>query len=93
MEGVGRRKQFFIIEKSKGGISWIRFGEGSLGTLWKGVNECCRKKVPDKWRIEWREEKRSFSLESRENKEGTRRGKNTALSSHKARIKKRVGKT
>ena len=70
VEGVGRRKQFFIIEKSKGGISWIRFGEGSLGTLWKGVNECCRKKVPDKWRIEWREEKRFFSLESRENKAG-----------------------
>ena len=52
VEGVGRRKQFFIIEKGKGGILWIWFGEGSLGTLWKGVNECCRKKVPDKWRIE-----------------------------------------
>ena len=48
MEGEGRRKQYFIIEKSKGGISWIRFGEGSLGTLWKGVSECCRKEVPDK---------------------------------------------
>ena len=70
VEGVGRRKQFFIIEKSKGGISWVRFGEGSLGILWKGVNECCRKKVSDKWRIEWREEKRLFSLESRENKAG-----------------------
>ena len=70
VEGVGRRKQYFIIEKSKGGISWIRFGEGSLGTLWKGVSECCRKEVPDKWRIEWREEKRFFSLESRKNKAG-----------------------
>ena len=70
VEGVGRRKQFFIIEKSKGGISWVRFGEESLGTLWKGVNECCRKNVPDKWRIEWQEEKRLFSLESRENKAG-----------------------
>ena len=68
VEGVGRRKQFFIIEKSKGGILWIRFGEGSLGTLLKGANECCRKKVSDKWRIEWWEEKRSFSLESRANK-------------------------
>ena len=70
MEGVGRRKQFFIIEKSKGGISWIRFGEGSLGLLLKGVNECRRKKVPDKWRLEWREEKRPFNLESRANKAG-----------------------
>ena len=70
VEGVGRRKQYFIIEKSKGGISWIRFGEGSLGTLWKGVSECCRKEVPYKWRIEWREEKRFFSLESRKNKAG-----------------------
>ena len=68
VEGVGRRKQFFIIEKSKGGISWIRFKEGSLGSLLKGVNECRRKKVSDKWRLEWREEKRSFSLESRANK-------------------------
>ena len=37
VEGVGRRKQYFIIEKSKGGISWIRFGEGSLGTLGPAV--------------------------------------------------------
>ena len=63
VEGVGRRKQFFIIEKSKGGISWIWFGEGSLGSLLKGVDECRRKKVSDKYRLEWREEKRSFSLE------------------------------
>ena len=70
VEGEGRRKQFFIIEKSKGGISWIRLGEGSLGTLWKGVNECCRKKAQEKWRTEWREGKRLFSLESRENKAG-----------------------
>ena len=41
-----------------------------MGILWKGVNECCRKNVPDRWRIEWREEKRLFSLESRENKAG-----------------------
>ena len=70
MEGVGRRKLFFIIEKSKGGISWIWFGDGSLGSLLKGVNECRRKKVSDKWRLEWREEKRSFSLKSRANKAG-----------------------
>ena len=57
MEGVGRRKQFFITEKSKGGISWIRFGEESLGSLLKGVNECLRKNVFDRWRLEWREEK------------------------------------
>ena len=68
VEGVGRRKQFFIAEKSKGGISWIRFGEESLGSVLKGVNECRRKKVSDRWRLEWREEKRSFRLERRSNK-------------------------
>ena len=41
-----------------------------MGSLLKGVNECRRKKVSDKWRLEWREEKRSFSLESRANKAG-----------------------
>ena len=70
MEGAGRRKQFFITEKSKGVISWIQFGEESLSSLLKGVNECRRKKVSDRWRLEWKEEKRSFRLERRSNKAG-----------------------
>ena len=70
VERGGRRKQFFITEKSKGVISWIRFGEESLSSLLKGVNECRRKKVSDRWRLEWKEEKRSFRLEHRSNKAG-----------------------
>ena len=57
VEGARRRKQFFITEKSKGVISWIRFGEESLSSLLNGVNECRRKKVSDRWRLEWKEEK------------------------------------
>ena len=43
---------------------------GKFGHIVEGGQRMLRKKVPDKWRIEWREEKRFFSLESRENKAG-----------------------
>ena len=68
MEGIGRRKQFFITEKSKGVVSWIRFEQESLSLLLKGVDECRREEACESWRLEWKEGKRSFSLECRSNK-------------------------
>ena len=70
MEGAGRRKRFFITEKSKGVVLWIQFGEESWSSLFKGVNKCRREKVFESWRLEWKEEKISFRLECRSNKAG-----------------------
>ena len=30
-------------------VAWIRFGEEGLRTLLKGVEVCCREKVPENW--------------------------------------------
>ena len=95
LDGRGRKEETILHygKKSKGVISWIQFGEESLSSLLKGVNECRRKQVSDRWRLEWKEEKRSFRLECRSNKagrfllcEGMGRGRSIALSSWKVRI-------
>ena len=44
-------------------VAWIRFGEEGLHALLKGVEVCCREKVAENWRQEWREGKRVFKLE------------------------------
>ena len=61
VDGLGRRQKFVIIERSRGVVAWIRFGEECLHTLLKGVELCCREKVPENWRLEWREDKGAFS--------------------------------
>ena len=70
MEGKGKKTKCFITERSRGVASWIRFGvEGMEKLLW-GVEECCRVSVPA-WRtLVWRENGRSFRLESRVNNAG-----------------------
>ena len=70
VEGIGRKQKFFIIERSKGAVSWIRFGGEGLRTFWKGVVECYGRKIPKNWRVEWQEEKRYFLLECRSNRAG-----------------------
>ena len=70
MEGKGKKTRCFITERSRGVASWIRFGvEGMEKLLW-GVEEFCRVPVPA-WRtLVWRENGRSFRLESRVNNAG-----------------------
>ena len=42
-EGEGRKVKVFIIERSKGRVSWIRFGEEGAKVLLKGVESFIRK--------------------------------------------------
>ena len=70
VDRVGRRQKYVITERSRGVVAWIRFGKEGLCTLLKGVEVCCREKVLENWRQEWREGKRVFKLECRSNKAG-----------------------
>ena len=38
LEGEGRKMKVFITERSRGRVSWIRFGEEGLKILLKGVD-------------------------------------------------------
>ena len=70
MEGKGKKTKCFITERSRGAASWIWFGvEGMEKLLW-GVEEVCRVFDPASSTIAWRENGRSFKLESKLNKAG-----------------------
>ena len=57
-----------IWERSRGFVSWIRFGEASLRCLLEGVETCCREVDDQRWVIEWMEGNRKFRIERRLNK-------------------------
>ena len=67
MEGKGKKTKCFIIERSRGIASWIRFGVEGMNKLLMGVEECCRVFVPARRPFVWRENGRSFRLESKDN--------------------------
>ena len=67
MEGVGKKAKCFITERSRGIVSWIRFGVEGMNKLLLGVGECCRVFVYDRRPFEWRENGRFLRLESKEN--------------------------
>ena len=46
---VGRRQKYVITERSRGVVAWILFVEEGLHALLKGVEVCCREKVPENW--------------------------------------------
>ena len=51
-------------------VAWIHFGEEGVRTLLKGVEVCCKEKVPENWQQDWKEGKRVFKLECGSNKAG-----------------------
>ena len=67
MEGIGIKAKCFITERSRGIVSWIRFGVEGMNKLLLGVEECRRVFVPARRPFEWRENGRFFRLESKEN--------------------------
>ena len=70
MEGEGKKTKCFITERSRGAASWIWFGvEGMEKLLW-GVEEVCRVFDPASSTLAWKENGRSFKLESKLNKAG-----------------------
>ena len=46
MEGEGKKKKYVITERSRGKVSWIRFGEEGLFNLLKNVDECHNASTP-----------------------------------------------
>ena len=70
VEGEGKKAKFFITERSRGNVSWIRFGEEGLFNLLKNVEECRNASSPVSRSLAWRENGRFFRLECKENKDG-----------------------
>ena len=68
--GEGKKAKFFITERSRGNVSWIRFGEEGLFNLLKNVEECRNASSPVTRSFVWRENGRFFRLECKENKDG-----------------------
>ena len=69
-EGKGKKAKWFITERSRGIVSWIRFGIEGMVKLLMGVEECCRASVSAGRKFGWRENGRSFWLESKVNNAG-----------------------
>ena len=67
MEGIGRKAKYSITERSRGIVSWIRFGVEGMNKLLLGVVESCRDFDPARRPFEWREKGRFFRLECKEN--------------------------
>ena len=70
MEGEGKKTKCFIIERSRGIASWIRFGVEGMNNLLTGVEECRKVFAPARRPFVWRENERSFRLECKENNAG-----------------------
>ena len=70
VEGEGKKTKYFITERSRGKVSWIRFGEEGLFNLLKNVEECRNASTPVSRSLVWRENGRLFRLECKENKDG-----------------------
>ena len=47
VEGEERNQKGCIMERSRGLVSWIHFGEEGLRNLLKGVEICCRDARPE----------------------------------------------
>ena len=69
-EGEGKKTKYVITERSRGKVSWIRFGEEGLFNLMKNVDECRNASIPAGRSIVWREHRRIYRLERKENHDG-----------------------
>ena len=70
VEGEGKKTKYFITERSRGNVSWIRFGEEGIFNLLKNVEECRNASTPVSRSLVWSEYGRFFRLECKENKDG-----------------------
>ena len=69
-EGEGKKTKYVITERGRGKVSWIRFGEEGLFNLMKNVDECRNATTPEGRSIVWREHRRIYRLERKENHDG-----------------------
>ena len=70
VEGEGRKEQVIITERRWGRRSWIRFREGVVRILLKGVESFRREAGKTSEGVEWWENGRRYSLELKENDAG-----------------------
>ena len=70
IEEKNKKLRGCIWERSKGAISWVRFGESSLQRLLLGIEDCDMISCKQEWFANWEEEGRSYKLERRSNKAG-----------------------
>ena len=70
VEGEGRKAQVIITERRRGKSSWIRFREEGVRILLKGVESFRRETGKNSDGVEWWENGRRYSLESKKNAVG-----------------------
>ena len=70
VEGEDRKERVIISERRKGRRSWIRFGEGGIRILLKGVESFRREAGKKSVGVEWWENERRYTLEVKENGAG-----------------------
>ena len=70
VEGEGRKEQVIITEIRRGRSSWIRFREEGVRSLIKGVESFRRETGKISEGVEWWENERRYSLDSKENAVG-----------------------
>ena len=70
VDGEGKKTKYVITERSRGKVSWIRFGEEGLFNLMRNVDECRNASIPAGRFVIWRENGRFFRLERKENQDG-----------------------
>ena len=70
VEGEGRKEQVIITERRRGRSSWIRFREEGVRSLIKGVDSFRREAEKISEGVEWWENGRRYSLDSKENVAG-----------------------
>ena len=70
VEGEGKKTKYVITERSRGKVSWIRFGEEGFFNLMRNVEECRNAAFPAGRTVVWREQGRFYRLERKENHDG-----------------------
>ena len=70
VDGEGKKTKYIITERSRGKVSWIRFGEEGLSNLRRNVDECRNASIPAGRSVVWRENGRLYRLERKENQNG-----------------------
>ena len=70
MEGDDKNLKGFIMERSRGLVSWVRFGEEGLKSLLKVVEFCCKDARPTNRSFDRKENERLYRLFCKENEAG-----------------------
>ena len=64
MEGEGRSLKGLIIERMKGAVSWVRFGEAVLRNLLKGIESYYKEEGTSRRFFSWKENGGYYKLEN-----------------------------